>query len=103
LKKLQEIGNEIPIKDQILLEKLNNSGAAILEASTYDEIDAFIGCLSYLIKEICEYQGIHSADKKAGNKPHIRARMFKFNEKKNAYYQQKLEMLEKLANAYNIK
>lgn len=103
LKKLQEIGNKISIKDQILLDKLNKSGEAILEASTYDEIDAFVGCLSYLMKEICEFHGIQGSEKTTAMKQKSRARLFKFNERKAAYYQQKLETLKQLANTYEIK
>lgn len=99
--KLKDDAQNLPIDLQISLEKDSKSASEVLEASTYDEIDALIGCLSFALKEICLFYGIQISEPKGTNEGNLN-KVVKFNESKIDYYSNQRDKITELAKTYSI-
>ena len=91
----------MPLELKIQLEKEKEEGEKVLNPETYDEVDALIGALALIVREICIFYGIHSVENKKASKSSL-SRVRQFNQEKAEFYSGKLETLLEVAKKYNI-
>ena len=98
---VEEKAQQLPLDLKMALERDESDGEKVLEPETYDEIDALVSALASLVREVCEYYGIHSAENRNTGKSNL-SRVLRFNTDKIEFYNAQQDKLIQIAKRYNL-
>jgi len=91
---------KVPLPAKIKMEKLAKQDLSVLNASTFDSLDALSGVLSFMLKEVTEYMGLVQQETKKGKNNNDK--ILKYGEEKADYFNKKQDKLIAISKKYNI-
>lgn len=87
--------DKVPLKTWMKIEKIVKEDPTVLDAATFDDIDALAGVFSFIMREVVEYRGVLQG-KNNTNKA------LKYNNQKLEHLNQKQNKLINILSKYNI-